>query len=226
VLINALLIQVATFPLGKLLEKILPAWRLNMFGSSVSLNPGPFNIKEHALITMMGNVVINASNVSDVVNVEFVFFNKAWSFGNQILLSLAVQLIGFGAAGFFRQFLVWPAAMIWPGVLVRTALLSAMHKTWDIKEKKHIPRPRFFLFVMLGSFVYYWLPGYLFTALSFFNWACWIAPNNVKVNSMFGTLTGLGMGLVTFDWAQISFIASPLVVPVRAPIRPRLFHSG
>ncbi|KAI0032505.1 OPT oligopeptide transporter [Vararia minispora EC-137] len=217
-LINALLIQIASYPMGKLLERILPAWRLTFLRYSISLNPGPFNIKEHALITMMGNVVINASNITDVVNVEFVFFNKPWPFANQILLSIAVQLIGFAAAGFFRQFLVWPAAMIWPGVLVRTALLSAMHKTWDLKEKKHIPRSRFFLFVMIGSFVYYWLPGYLFTALSFFNWACWIAPNNVTVNSLFGSVTGLGMGLLTFDWSQISFIASPMVVPWWAQI--------
>lgn len=197
------------------MERVLPAWRLKFLNHSISLNPGPFNIKEHAVITSMGNIVIFAANIPDVVNVEQVFFNNPWPFSQQILLSLAVQLIGFGAAGFIRQFLVWPAAMIWPGVLVRTALLSAMHKTWDFKEKKHIPRSRFFLFVMLGSFTYYWLPGYLFTALSMFNWVCWIAPNNVKVNSLFGTISGLGMGLLTFDWAQISFLGSPLVVPVR-----------
>ena len=215
-MINALLIQVAVYPVGLFCAKFLPAWRISLFGFSASLNPGPFTIKEHALITMMGNVVINASNISDVVNVEFAFFNNAWPFGQQLALSLAVQLIGFGASGFIRQFLVWPAAMIWPGILVRTALLGGLHKTWGLKEAGHrVTRARFFGFVMLGSFVWYFIPGYLFTALSNFNWPCWIAPENIVVNSLFGTVSGLGMGLLTFDWSQISFFNSPLVVPVR-----------
>jgi len=33
------------------------------------------------------------------------------------------------------------------------------------------------------------------------------------VNQLFGTVSGLGMGLVTFDWAQISWIGSPLMIP-------------
>jgi OPT family small oligopeptide transporter len=61
--------------------------------------------------------------------------------------------------------------------------------------------------------VWYWVPGFLFTALSMFNWVCWIAPNNVVVNTLFGTNTGLGMGLLTFDWSMITYIGSPLVTP-------------
>lgn len=30
---------------------------------------------------------------------------------------------------------------------------------------------------------------------------------------MFGYLSGMGMSLVTFDWAQISYIGSPLATP-------------
>jgi hypothetical protein len=56
-------------------------------------------------------------------------------------------------------------------------------------------------------------PSYLFTALSSFSWVCWIAPNNVKVNQMFGVTHGLGMGLLTFDWGQIAFYGSPLQIP-------------
>jgi OPT family small oligopeptide transporter len=61
--------------------------------------------------------------------------------------------------------------------------------------------------------MYYWFPGYIWTGLSVFNWVCWIAPNNVVVNSLFGSIGGLGMGLFTFDWGMISLMGSPLVVP-------------
>jgi hypothetical protein len=57
------------------------------------------------------------------------------------------------------------------------------------------------------------VPGYLFTALSNFNWVCWIAPDNIPVNEMFGYSHGMGMSLITFDWAQIAYIGSPLATP-------------
>jgi len=57
------------------------------------------------------------------------------------------------------------------------------------------------------------LPSYLFTALSYFSWICWIAPNNPTVNQLFGVIHGLSMSVLTFDWGQIAFIGSPLAVP-------------
>jgi hypothetical protein len=36
---------------------------------------------------------------------------------------------------------------------------------------------------------------------------------NVVLNQLFGVSSGLGMGVLTFDWSQISYIGSPLVVP-------------
>jgi len=58
------------------------------------------------------------------------------------------------------------------------------------------------------------LPSYLFTALSSFSWVCWIAPNNVKINQLFGVTHGMAMGVLTFDWGQITaFNSSPLAYP-------------
>lgn len=56
-------------------------------------------------------------------------------------------------------------------------------------------------------------PGFLFTGLSIFSWICWIVPKNVVVNQLFGVSTGLGMSVVTFDWSQIAWIGSPLMIP-------------
>jgi hypothetical protein len=56
------------------------------------------------------------------------------------------------------------------------------------------------------------LPSYLFTALSSFSWVCWIAPNNRVVNQLFGVTSGMAMGILTFDWGQITYNGSPLFV--------------
>lgn len=39
------------------------------------------------------------------------------------------------------------------------------------------------------------------------------AADNRVVNQLFGVSSGLGMGLLTFDWSQIAYNGSPLVVP-------------
>ncbi|KAK0474626.1 OPT oligopeptide transporter protein-domain-containing protein [Armillaria novae-zelandiae] len=56
-----------------------------------------------------------------------------------------------------------------------------------------ISQERFFLYAFLGSFSSYFLPGYLFQALSYFYWVCWIVPDNVPVNQMFGYVHGMGI---------------------------------
>ena len=214
VYISSLVAQLLALPLGKGLERVLPTTKSTTLGYTWSFNPGPFNVKEHAVITAMANVVAGGTYATDIIATQRVYFNENWGFGYEILLCLSTQLIGFSFAGYVRQFLVWPASMIWPGALVSTTLLNTLHKTYNQPSSKHISRGRFFVYVFIGSFLWYWLPGYLFTALSVFNWVCWIAPNNVVVNQLFGYSTGLGMGFLTFDWSMIAFINSPLVIPV------------
>ena len=43
--------------------------------------------------------------------------------------------------------------------------------------------------------------GYLFTALSACLYICWIKPQDVVINQLFDVSGGLGMGILTFDWA-------------------------
>ena len=213
VIISRLFAILIALPLGKLLEWILPKYRISVLGYSFSWNPGPFNIKEHTLIAIMTNLAHGAP-IADVASVMHIVYGIKWSIGKKFLLGLPIDIIGFSLAGVLRKFLVWPSSMIWPGVLVRCALLNAIHSNYGKKDTNHISRERFFYLACLSSFVWFWVPGYLWTGLSVFNWVCWIAPNNVVVNSLFGSISGFGMGLFTFDWAAVSALGSPLVIPV------------
>jgi OPT family small oligopeptide transporter len=213
VYISGIVCQLLALPFGKLLERILPTTRFRTFGLVWSLNPGPFNVKEHVLVTVMANIVTSGAYATDITATQRVFYNETLSFAYQLLLPLSSQIIGFAFAGYLRKFIVWPASMVWPGTLVNCALFNTLHRNYGKHEGGHISRERFFLYVFIGGFVWYWIPGYLFTALSVFNWVCWITPNNIAVNALFGTNSGLGMGIFTFDWAQIAYIGSPLVTP-------------
>jgi len=134
-----------------------------------------------------------------------------------VLLVLSTQILGYAVAGMTRQFLVRPPAMIWPGLLVSTAMFTTLHKDENKPADGWlISRWRFFLIFFFGSFSFYFLPGLLFPALSYFNVVTWLAPDNVVIANLFGTSSGLGLFSMSFDWSQIAYIGSPLVTPVWA----------
>lgn len=73
---------------------------------------------------------------------------------------------------------------------------------------------QFFLIAMGLSFLYYALPGYLLTILTFFSWICWAWPHNITAQQVGSGYHGLGIGAFTLDWAGISaYHGSPLVAP-------------
>ncbi|KAL4924224.1 small oligopeptide transporter, OPT family [Aspergillus undulatus] len=205
--ISALVAQLVAYPIGCAWARWMPlGW----------LNPGRrFNIKEHALITIMSNVSFGSAAATQVIEAMVKFYKMPSEGGFQVLLCITTQMFGFGVAGMVSRWLVEPATMIWPQVLSNAALLSTLHsKSNQIADGWSISRQRFFVLVFVGGAVWYFVPGYLFTALSVFSFICWAAPTNVVVNQLFGQKSGLGMSLLTFDWAQVVFANdSPLLVP-------------
>lgn len=152
------------------------------------------------------------------------YFNQSWaiSVGYQILIALSTNFIGYGLAGLCRHFLVYPTYCIWPESLVTIALNSAFHDAPS--ENDAVPGPfrstwtmsrlRFFIWAFGLMFAYFWLPNYLFGALSYFSWMTWIAPGNRDLANISGVSTGLGLNpLPTFDWNILTFIVDPLIVP-------------
>ncbi|GAA5821301.1 hypothetical protein JCM10212_006415 [Sporobolomyces blumeae] len=220
-LVTPVVTQILSYPVGRLLARTLPSRRFKTprllrrflgLADEFSLNPGPFSIKEHTIIVMMANIS-TAPSVGITVSLAIEkLYGIRQRLGFDLLIVLTTQMIGFGVAGLCRRFLVWPAAMIWPQNLVFCTLLNTLHAE-DDDASGGTTRLRFFIYAFCGAFAWYWLPGFLFVALSAFSWVCWIAPDNVVVNQLFGVSSGLGMGLFTFDWSQIAYIGSPLVVP-------------
>ncbi|TKY88670.1 hypothetical protein EX895_002301 [Sporisorium graminicola] len=212
VTITSFVAQLLAYPMGCFMAKVLPTKVFKLGRFQFTLNPGPFNVKEHCVITVMSNVTYQRAYASNVSAVQRITYGFDWGFGYIILLVLSSQLIGFSMAGFFRRWLVWPAAMIWPGNLGNTALFTALHRQVDTGSN-HMSRYKFFLIACASAFLFYFLPGYLFTLMSVGNWFCLIAPHNVPLNQMLGTQQGLGLIPLTFDWNQYSYVGNPLYTP-------------
>lgn len=214
VTLGGLAAQLLAYPFGRFLALVLPKG---------PLNPGPFNVKEHTLITVMANVSFGTAYATDILVTQIHFFNQNFGPAFAVLLCVSTQIIGYGFAGICRRFLVYPSSMIWPTTLVNCALFQTLHEEEgdkatfggdSVPKNLSMSRYKFFLIAFCVVWVYEWFPNYIFTALAYFGWVTWIAPNNPVVNQLFGVDKGLGMSFFTFDWATIvTANTSPLMAP-------------
>ncbi|KAJ5550726.1 hypothetical protein N7461_005424 [Penicillium sp. DV-2018c] len=178
------------------------------------LAQGRWNEKEHACVYISSNVSFGFAFATDVIVEQHKFYKQDVPILYQLLLIISTQVLGYAFAGLTRRFLVRPSAMIWPGTLMSTAMFSTMHKSVNKKANGwSISRYRFFVIAWGGAFLWYFVPGLLMPALSYFNVITWFAPKNVVISNLFGVASGLGMFPLTFDWAQIAYIGSPLLTP-------------
>ncbi|KAJ3098028.1 hypothetical protein HDU97_004361 [Phlyctochytrium planicorne] len=122
-----------SYPLGKLMEKILPKG---------ILNPGPFNHKEHALIYICCNSGANTLPPSTPRSSDTVSPVSA-------VVTLSVPL---GIAGLCRRYLVRPAAMLWP---------SNLSEKPNPDDQYTMSRYKFFWLVTLASALWQIFPGYI-----------------------------------------------------------------
>lgn len=212
-------VSVLLYPCGKAWEVIMPNVNIPWFGGKkLPLNPGPYSYKEQMFATLLTGV--SGSTIYVVANIiaQKNYYKNDWvDFGFQILLVLSSQCLGLSFAGIMRKFVIYPSRAVWPTMLPTLALNRALLKP-ERKESIHgwkITRYNFFWAVFGGMFCYFWIPDYLFQALSTFNWINWIAPNNFNLAMVTGSKSGLGLNpITTFDWNVASFAFKPLATPV------------
>lgn len=134
--ITSIAAQIAVVPLGHLMASLVSA-RVFFEGKrwEFSLNPGPFNVKEHVLITILANAGAGNVYAIHIVSAIKIFYKKQLTFPAALLVVITTQVLGFGWAGIFRKYLVEPATMWWPQNLVQVSLfrsVSSKHTPIDV----------------------------------------------------------------------------------------------
>ncbi|KAI0730217.1 OPT oligopeptide transporter [Fomitopsis betulina] len=218
--VSPLFLQLIAYMLGRLFEVIIPGpgSRFHTGGPIWNwLNPGPFNLKEHVAAQIMSNTASNAATACFVFASDDLFYGITINPGNAIFTLLASQLIGYGFAGMFRSFLVYPTVMLYPQNLIYVNLFDVLHRGRG--EMLQGKRLRFFWYVTAGVFVYEWFPEYIAPLLGSFNIVCLAARNSDWVSYIFGGAeANEGMGLLGFgvDWANIT--SRPFYYPLSTQI--------
>ncbi|KAA0038648.1 oligopeptide transporter 4-like [Cucumis melo var. makuwa] len=197
--ITQITVQVVSLPIGRFMAATLPTrkFRIPGFGSKeFSFNPGPFNMKEHVLITIFANAGSAFGSGSayavGIITIIKVFYWRTISFFTSWLLVITTQVLGYGWAGLMRKFVVEPAHMWWPNTLVQISLFR---------------------------FTWYIFPGYIFQTLQSISWVCWAFPHSVTAHQLGSGFSGLGFGSFSLDWSTVaSFLGSPLITPFFAVV--------
>ncbi|KAH9774960.1 Oligopeptide transporter 7 [Citrus sinensis] len=163
--ITAISAQIAVVPLGQLMAaKLTDRVFFKSTPLEFTLNPGPFNVKEHVLITIFANSGAGSVYAIHIVTVVKVFYKQHFTFFVSLLVVFTTQVLGFGWAGIFRRYLVEPAAMWWPANLVQVSLFreiweqsraSFQEKGIDIHTKlmrkyKRVPESWFVIILLIN----------------------------------------------------------------------------
>lgn len=95
-LVTMISVQVATLPIGRFMARVLPPTKFRIRGRDFSLNPGPFNIKEHVLISIFANAGAafgnGAAYAVGIVDIIRAFYGRKITFLAGWLLVLTTQV--------------------------------------------------------------------------------------------------------------------------------------
>lgn len=125
--VGPLIAQIIAWPMGHGWARFVPDRRFTTFGITWTLNPGPFNIKEHAIIVVMASVSFSVAYATDIILAQLVFYKQDFGLTFQLLLTISTQSLGYGIAGMMRRFLGRSRLMPHPFILPLTCSKYILH---------------------------------------------------------------------------------------------------
>ena len=141
----------------------LPTRQYRFLGKTWSFNPGPFNEKEHMLITVMANIGLLGFYSSWIFEVQIlkVFFDQPSARNRlyQYCVTLSMQCLGFGIAGLVRSCIVYPDFCVWPYDLPIIVLNRTLHDkrsgTTFTLFRRTVTRYRYLLTLVVLYFIWH-----------------------------------------------------------------------
>ncbi|CAF1051041.1 unnamed protein product [Didymodactylos carnosus] len=97
--VDVVVFQLISLPIGRIMASLLPKRPMKILKWSLSLNPGPFNIKEHTLICAM--VAANAGTRYAIFQITAMdnFNKRPLLLKTGLFLVITSSMIGYGMAG-------------------------------------------------------------------------------------------------------------------------------
>ncbi|KAI9330486.1 OPT oligopeptide transporter protein-domain-containing protein [Zopfochytrium polystomum] len=213
--LNPFIAVLLAYPIGIAMGNVFP--KVTVLG--VSLNPGKFNFKEHALIYVFASTCSGpAYALYNIIGQRYQLYQEDLSVVACVFFGIVTQCFGYGLAGLCRRYLVRPAAMLWPSNLSTIALLNSLHQE-DVDPALPLSRFSYFWIITGVIFVWEWIPGLIAPLITAISILCYVAPKTGDRGQMMRLLgsgyNGMGMLSFSFDWSLISYLA-PITTPLWA----------
>ncbi|EXF75525.1 hypothetical protein CFIO01_06261 [Colletotrichum fioriniae PJ7] len=208
-------VQIASSYCGAWLAKILPAWEVKVPFTkfSFNLNPGPFNVKEHVLITISAASGATYNLGYTPVAMAELYFNSKIHPAAAIFFMWGIVWTGYSFAALARQFLIYDPQFPWFTALCQTALFETQKKQREAPTASSRKQTRVFFWALLGMTMWQFLPEYIFPMLGSLAFLCWVAPNNAVANFVGSGFGGMGFLNLSLDWSNISTNGSLFLTP-------------
>ena len=210
-------VQIASNYAGLWLARVLPRRRVRVplpfpftkdgrrrRSWSFSLNPGPWSIKEHVLVTITAASGATGNGAATPISVGELYFGERLHPAAAILFMWGVDATGYAFAAIARQFLLYEPAYPWFQALCQTALFETQNRDNRAPTPTARRQMRVFWGALLGVTLWQFLPEYAFPMLGSMAFLCWVAPRNPVANFVGSGLGGMGFLNLSFDWANIS----------------------
>ncbi|CRL23390.1 Oligopeptide transporter OPT superfamily [Penicillium camemberti] len=196
----------ASDPLGRFMARILPAYRVPLGRFSFSLNPGPWSTKEHAIVGIAANAGSQGQWATFLPTNAALYYNITMNPAVALFFGWGSSLLGFAFAAMVRGVLIDDPEFIFPLSLQQVTLYRSM----DAKNRPDQTRAReqvkVFWILLLATFVWQFLPEYLFPFVASLAPLCWFASRNHTVNFIGAGRGGMGLLNITLDWSNITSV--------------------
>ncbi|KAK1543625.1 OPT oligopeptide transporter [Colletotrichum paranaense] len=194
----------ASAPLGRLLARILPAYTVPLGRFSFSLNPGPFSIKEHAIIGIAANAGSQGQWATYLPTNAALYYGITMNPAVALFFGWGASLLGFSFAAMVRKILIDDPEFIFPLSLQQVTLYRSMQGKSELHKSVSQKQMRVFWWILLGTFLWQFLPEYLFPFVAALAPLCWFASRNHTVNFLGAGRGGIGLLNITLNWSNIT----------------------
>ncbi|EQB49285.1 OPT oligopeptide transporter [Colletotrichum gloeosporioides Cg-14] len=194
----------ASAPLGRLLARILPAYTVPLGRFSFSLNPGPFSIKEHAIIGIAANAGSQGQWATFLPTNAALYYGITMNPAIALFFGWGASLLGFAFAAMVRKILIDDPEFIFPLSLQQVTLYRSMQGKSELHKSVSQKQMKVFWWILLGTFVWQFLPEYIFPFVAALAPLCWFASRNHVVNFLGAGRGGVGLLNITLNWSNIT----------------------
>jgi OPT family oligopeptide transporter len=175
------------------------------------LNPAPWSIKEHVLVTLTAASGATYNLAYTPISMAELFYDTKIHPAVAIFFMLAIVWVGYAIAAIARTMLLWEPEYIWPQALMQTTLFETFRKQ-DRQSRLAKRQMIVFFSCLIGMTLWQFLPEYVFPMTSSLAFLCWVAPKNPVANFIGSGLGGMGFLNLSLDWSNINWNGSSILI--------------